>query len=41
MVKPVFPCIGDEVDARIRGETHRAIVIPDSPYDPVNKALRG
>jgi dimethylglycine dehydrogenase len=41
MVKPEFAHIGTEVDARILGETRRAIVIPDSPYDPKNVALRG
>jgi dimethylglycine dehydrogenase len=40
MVKPEFANIGDEVDARILGEMRRAIVIPDSPYDPKNAALR-
>jgi dimethylglycine dehydrogenase len=40
MVKPEFSQIGDEVDVRILGETRRAIVIPDSPYDPKNAALR-
>jgi dimethylglycine dehydrogenase len=40
MVKPEFSRIGDEVDVRILGETRRAIVIPDSPYDPANAALR-
>jgi len=40
MVKPEFSHIGDEVDVRILGEMRRAIVIPDSPYDPKNAALR-
>ncbi|HXW21129.1 MAG TPA: FAD-dependent oxidoreductase, partial [Roseiarcus sp.] len=40
MVRPEFSHIGDEVDVGILGETRRAIVIPDSPYDPHNKALR-
>ena len=40
MVRPEFSHIGDEVDVGILGETLRAIVIPDSPYDPHNKALR-
>jgi dimethylglycine dehydrogenase len=40
MVKPEFSQIDDEVDVRILGETRRAIVIPDSPYDPKNAALR-
>ena len=41
MVRPEFSHIGGDVDVRILGETRRAIVIPDSPYDPQNKALRG
>ena len=41
MVKPEFSNVGDEVDVRILGEMRRAIVIPDSPYDPKNAALRG
>jgi dimethylglycine dehydrogenase len=41
MVGPEFSHIGGDVDVRILGETRRAIVIPDSPYDPQNKALRG
>src|SRR5271156_1034729 len=40
MVTPEFSRIGAEVDLRILGEMHRAIVIPDSPYDPKNAALR-
>jgi dimethylglycine dehydrogenase len=40
MVKPEFSQIGSEVDVRILGETRRAVVIPDSPYDPKNAALR-
>ncbi len=40
MVKPEFSDVGDEVDVRILGETRRAIVIPDSPYDAKNAALR-
>jgi dimethylglycine dehydrogenase len=39
MVKPEFSNIGNEVDVRILGESRRAVVIPDSPYDPQNKAL--
>jgi dimethylglycine dehydrogenase len=40
MVQPEFSNVGDEVDVRILGETRRAIVIPDSPYDAKNAALR-
>jgi dimethylglycine dehydrogenase len=41
MVKPEFSNVGDEVDVRILGEMRHAIVIPDSPCDPKNAALRG
>ena len=40
MMRPEFSNIGSEVDLRILGETRRAVVIGDSPYDPENKALR-
>ena len=39
MVKPEFSNVGDEVDVRILGETRRAIVIPDSPYDPEERGV--
>ena len=41
MLKPEFSHVGSGVDVRILGEARRAIVIPDSPFDPHNKALRG
>ncbi len=40
MVKPEFSQLGGEVDVRILGEMRRAIVMPNSPYDPKNAALR-
>jgi dimethylglycine dehydrogenase len=40
MVKPEFSDVGEKVDVRILGETRQGVVIPDSPYDPANKALR-
>ena len=40
MVRPEFAAAGTEVDVRVLGETRRAVVIADSPYDPGNKALR-
>jgi dimethylglycine dehydrogenase len=40
MVKPEFSNVGGELEVRILGEMRRAIVIPDSPYDPKNAALR-
>jgi dimethylglycine dehydrogenase len=41
MVKPEFSNVGGEVDVCILGEMRRAIVIPNSPYDLRNAALRG
>jgi dimethylglycine dehydrogenase len=40
MVRPEFSNVGTEVEVRVLGEDHRATVIGDSPYDPMNKALR-
>jgi dimethylglycine dehydrogenase len=40
MVKPEFSNFGCEVDVRILGETRRAVVITDSPYDMKNGRLR-
>jgi dimethylglycine dehydrogenase len=40
MVKPEFARVGDALEIRILGEIHRAIVVPDSPYDPKNAGLR-
>ena len=36
-----FAAAGTEVDVRILGESRRAVIIADSPYDPKNEALRG
>src|SRR5579871_4285554 len=36
MVRPEFSNIGVELDIRILGETRRAVVIAESPYDPAN-----
>ena len=41
MVRPECAAPGTEVGVRVLGEQRRAVVIPDSPYDPGNKALRG
>jgi dimethylglycine dehydrogenase len=41
MVRPEFSMLGTEVEVRVLGETRRAVVIADSPYDRNNKALRG
>ena len=40
MVKPEVSRVGSEVDLRILGETRRAVIVPESPYDPANKALK-
>ena len=40
MVRPEFAAAGTELDLSVLGETRRAVVIADSPYDPGNKALR-
>ncbi len=41
MVRPEFAAQGTELVISVLGETRRAVVIADSPYDPGNKALRG
>ena len=41
MIKPEFTRASEEIDVRILGETRRAVVIGDSPYNSANKALRG
>ena len=41
MVRPDCAAPGSELEIRILGEPHPAIVIADSPFDPDNKALRG
>jgi len=40
MVSPELGEIGNELDIRILGKTHRAVVIPESPFDPENLRLR-
>ena len=41
MVRPEYSRPGTEVDVGVLGETRRAVVVADSPYDPANKVLRG
>jgi len=41
MVRPDLGETGTELDLTILGETKRATVIPDSPFDPANARLRG
>jgi len=41
MVKPELAAVGTELEIRVLGEERRAVVIPESPFDPENAALRG
>ena len=40
MVRPDYASEGTELTISILGKDHRAVVIPDSPFDPENEALR-
>jgi len=40
MVKPEHGAEGSELEIKILGETHKATVIPESPFDPDNERLR-
>jgi dimethylglycine dehydrogenase len=40
MVRPEHSAIGTELEIKILGKLFKAVVIPESPYDPDNKALR-
>lgn len=40
MVKPEFSVIGTELEIKILGKMFKATVVPESPYDPDNTALR-
>ena len=40
MVRPEHAAVGTELQIKILGKMFRATVIPESPYDPENKALR-
>ncbi len=40
MVKPEHSVIGTELKIKILGKLFKATIIPESPYDPDNKALR-
>jgi len=40
MVRPDLAAPGTELEIAVLGEKRRAVVIPDSPYDPANAALR-
>jgi dimethylglycine dehydrogenase len=40
MVRPDLGEVGTELDVTILGKVHRAVVIPESPFDPENRRLR-
>ena len=40
MVKPEHSAIGTELEIKILGKLFKATIVPESPYDPDNKALR-
>lgn len=40
MVRPDLAEVGAEFEISILGRRHRAVIIPDSPFDPENDALR-
>ncbi len=40
MVKPEHASLGTELEIKILGKMFKATVIPESPYDPENSALR-
>jgi len=40
MVGPGHAAVGTELEISILGTAHRAVVIPESPFDPENNALR-
>jgi dimethylglycine dehydrogenase len=40
MVRPDLGEVGQELDITILGKPHRAVVIPESPFDPDNARLR-
>lgn len=40
MIQPDHAHIGTELEIAILGTMHRAVIIPDSPFDPDNNALR-
>ena len=41
MVRPDVAAVGTEMDITILGESHRCIVVPESPWDGENVRLRG
>ncbi|MEM9223663.1 MAG: FAD-dependent oxidoreductase [Pseudomonadota bacterium] len=41
MVRPDLAEVGTELEVTILGQQRRAVVIPESPFDPLNERLRG
>jgi dimethylglycine dehydrogenase len=41
MVQPEHALPGTELDIQVLGESHRAVIVNDSPFDPDNSRLRG
>lgn len=41
MVRPELSAVGSEFEISILGVRHRAIIVPESPFDPENNVLRG
>lgn len=41
MVRPDLAAVGTELEIAILGDRRKAVIIPDSPFDPENNALRG
>jgi dimethylglycine dehydrogenase len=41
MVQPEHAAIGTELDVQVLGETYRAVIVGDSPFDAENARLRG
>lgn len=40
MIRPTHAAVGTELEISILGVRHKAVIIPDSPFDPDNTALR-
>lgn len=40
MVPPAMAAEGEEFEVDVLGRKHRAVIVPESPYDPENKLLR-
>ena len=40
MVRPEHSAVGTEFEIKILGKIFKAVVVPESPYDPENKTLR-